>query len=147
MNTGKWLILGIFAVALTAGVAAWLNRYYRTDAVQAFWGEKTLDLIANAPSVDVIRSPSTTDFTSLNATRAKGMLNVRYMLGSDFTYDLTGEVPQLETVTFPWRLKFHGKTDMLVLEFSADCTILRNASMKKSVRLVDAAVPNLRSFF
>jgi hypothetical protein len=145
MNAGKWLILGTLTVALGAGVAAWTHRYYRTDAVQAFWGEQTLDLIANAPEVGALRwSDSQSDHR--DATRAKGMLNVRYMLGSDFAYVWPAD-KKAQPDSSAWGLNFHGGSENLLLEFGPDCSYAWDRKSGKVIRLVPPAAENLRSFF
>lgn len=145
MNAGKWLIVGIFCVSMATGLGAWAHRYYRTDEVQRLWGAEMLDLIANAPRVEVVRESASGEAARRDATRANGMLNVRYMLGSDFSYELP-PTPSERSVKLPWKLEFQGGAEKLVLEFSDDATIVSNASTGKSVRLVALAAANLRSF-
>jgi hypothetical protein len=145
MNAGKWLIFGILTVALAAGVAAWMQRYSRTDAVQAFWGEQTLDLMANAPEVDTLRWTDNPTAERRRATVAKGMLNVRYMLGSDFAYQWpAGDL--VEAPARAWGLDFHRGAESLQIEFNADCGYAWVKS-GKGIRLVPQAAENLRSFF
>lgn len=146
MNAGKWLIVGIFAVAIGGAVAAWVHRYYRTDAVQALWGEETLDLIANAPRADIARRIGVTETARRDATRAKGMLNVRYMLGSDFAYDWAARAGDGPSAV-AWELEFVRGNESVVLDFNEDCTLLHNRKSKQAIHLVEAAATNLRSFF
>lgn len=146
MNAGKWLIVGIFAVAIGSGIASWMHRYYRTDAVQAFWGEQSLDRMANAPKVEALRLSADSIIDRRDATRGRGMLNVRYMLGSDFAYAWPASEPA-EPFARAWGLKFVAATDVFQIEFSGDCLYARQPETGKGIRLVPPAAANLHAFF
>jgi hypothetical protein len=148
MNAGKWLIVGILTLALAAGVASWTLRYYRTDGVQAFWGKQTLDLIANAPEVDALRFQPDQPAERRRATVAKGMLNMRYMLGSDFAYGW--ERLGSEDIKAPrdaWGLEFRRGKESFQIRFNSNCTYARDPGSAKDITLVPAAAESLRSFF
>lgn len=143
MNAGKWLILGVFGVALASGIAAWTHRYYRTDEVQRLWGAKRLELIANAPVVEAI-PPGGGD--AIDITGAKGMLSIRYMLGSDFAYAPLEE-KSVET-TPHWSLIFRNGDERVRFDFTPDCSLMWTPDPPQSrTQLVPAAAANLRTFF
>lgn len=146
MNAGKWLTVGILALALAAGAAAWTHRYYRTDAVQAFWGQQTLGLIANAPETNALRWTENRPAERRRATEAKGMLNVRYMLGSDFAYVWPAE-ENITPAPRVWGLEFQRGANRFQIDFNADCTQISDPESGKSIQLVSPAAESLRSFF
>jgi hypothetical protein len=142
MITGKWLILGVFGIALISGVGAWVHRYYRTDEVQKIWGTKTLNLIAHAPLVEAA-PPSVTKLSDIS--RVPGMSNIRYMLGSDFSYFTEGPEPRF---TAPFRmLKFTSGGESVQFTFNSDCTAMYDEASNTEAHLVPAAAQNLRLFF
>jgi hypothetical protein len=146
VNAGKWLILSIFGVALAAGVGSWMHRYYRTDEVQRFWGAQTLGMIANSPEVDLIVRQGDQEIKRADLSQAKGMLNIRYMLTSDFTYDdLEGGGVKVMVPT-PWALEFRRGPEVLRLGFHHDCTLVFDETGSKSAALVPAAAEHLRIF-
>lgn len=147
MNAGKWLILSIFAVALATGVGSWIHRYYRTDEVQRFWGSETLGMIANASDVDLIVRQGDQELKRANIGQAKGMLNIRYMLTSDFTYqNLEGPSPTVMVPT-PWALEFRKGQQVLRLGFLHDCTQVIDETGTKSATLFPPAAEHLKKFF
>lgn len=146
MNAGKWLILGILSLALAAGIASWTHRYYRTDGVQAFWGNQILGLIANAPEAEAIRWTDQQPAERRPATVAKGMLNVRYMLGSDFAYVWPAD-EKLRPAARAWGMEFHRGAELFQIAFNAECTQVWEPDSGKTIQLVPPAAESLRSFF
>jgi hypothetical protein len=57
--SGKWLIIGIFGLALAAAGGSWLFRYNATHRTAAFWGPEAARLIRDAPQVTLFREPIT----------------------------------------------------------------------------------------
>ncbi len=143
MTAGKWLIIGIFGLAVASGLASWVHRYYRADEVRKIWGTKRLDLIANAPHVGSME-PGSLD--SIDITAAKGMLSIRYMLSSDFSYaPIAGE--SIDTLPF-WTLSFRNGGELVRFEFTSDCTLMWTQHSPASItQLVPDAAANLRAFF
>lgn len=148
MNAGKWVIIGMFAVALLAGSSAWVHRYYQTDEVQPHWGTRRLRLIAGAPQITGIVRLGEGESKRVEITRAKGIINIRHMLGLDVTYDDLGTVgPPSLSPPLPWAMEFSDGSDSVVFGFSHDCRFVLDEATAESAQLSTAAAANLRSFF
>jgi hypothetical protein len=113
--TGKYLIIGVFAVALAAAAAAWVARYNATHRVAKFFGPTHVRLIREAPIVEdygeTIRQIST----------APGLLHLRTALLEDRSYNWPPK-PYSPDMTWDHALIFRGIGDNapLYVMFSAD---------------------------
>ena len=145
MITGKWLILGIFGLAFVAAAAAWVHRYYRTDFVRDRFGTAALQLVESSPQVEAIARYGETESGRKDVTRAPGMLNIRHMLGSDFSYP--EQEPQEMTLPTQWDLIFQDGQKSVTLGFHHDCKAVMLKEGGATATINDAAAQHLRAFF
>jgi hypothetical protein len=147
MNAGKWVIVGMFGLGLAAASLAWLNRVLQSDQTTRLWGAETLDLIENAPLVElVVHDGRGGDERRLDVTRARGTPNIRHTLGRDFAYE--GAFAKPETAQpAKWVLVFSDGARKATLGFSEDCHVAILGDDKHAAKLVDAAAKLLRAYF
>ncbi len=77
--SGKWVIVGILAVALAAAGGSWLFRYTATHRTAEFWGPQAVQLIRDARIVRLV--PNERDVSS-----AKGLTHLRNALLEDRSF-------------------------------------------------------------
>lgn len=117
--SGKWVILGILALAFVAASGSWWFRYNATHRAVEFWGPQAARLIRDAPRVDFFSlrneeagSPSITASIPLKSDRtlygydqriiskAHGLAHLRNALLEDRSFNWPAEVPSSDP---PWR--------------------------------------------
>jgi hypothetical protein len=90
-NSGKLLILGVFAIALAAAAASWWFRYNATHQAAKFWGPEAVRLIRDAPRV-TLRSDDREDLPR-DISQAHGLTHLRAALLEDRSYDWAAAGP------------------------------------------------------
>lgn len=90
MTRGKWAILLIFAIGLSAASAAlWYLRQQGRRALD-FWGGEHAQRIMQSPRVEVALWPTTPDAGAqawFDVSQARGLINLRRALLSDASFD------------------------------------------------------------
>lgn len=138
--SGKWVILGILAVALAAAGGSWLFRYNATHRAVEFWGPQAAQLIRDAPTVLLRRLSDETKPTPTSQLRDKaamydsmasapapidissahGLVHFRNALLEDRSYRWPEAVVGPED-RWRWAMTFRSKDDReLTLMFSSD---------------------------
>lgn len=117
--SGKWVILGILAVAFVAAGGSWIFRYNATHRAVEFWGPQAARLIRDASRVDIFRL-RTEEAGSVPATariplksdrtlygydqhiisKAHGLAHLRNALVEDRSFEWPAEAPSSDP---PWR--------------------------------------------
>ena len=143
MNAGRLLIILTFGIAIAGAAGAWLHRYYQTDEVQRRFGPTTLGLIMRAPQVIAHVRIGEEERSQKDVTRAPGMLNIRHMLASDFSY---GDRQEMMLPT-QWSLEFIDGDRRVRFGFHHDCRAAMDETSGSTATVVDEAASNIRSFF
>lgn len=138
--SGKWVILGILAVALAAAGGSWIFRYNATHRAVEFWGPQAAQLIRDAPTVLLRRLPDETkptptpqlrdkstfyDFMAsapapIDISSAHGLVHFRNALLEDRSYRWPEAAVGPED-RWRWAMTFRSKDDReLTLIFSSD---------------------------
>ncbi|MFO0790670.1 MAG: hypothetical protein U0805_14535 [Pirellulales bacterium] len=78
--SGKWIIIGVMAVALIGAGTSWWFRYYTTHRTAQFWGPEAATLIRDAPTV------WSHDDLNRDISSAKGLVHLRNALLEDRSF-------------------------------------------------------------
>jgi hypothetical protein len=124
--TGKYLIIGVFAVALTAAAMSWWIRYDTTHRAAEFWGAEASTLIRDAPHVSLVVNPQKSDKKIIDVSHARGLLHLRSALLEDHSFVWTEaekSKPHLNDDLSHWWLIFSDPTSQRIvfIGFSEDC--------------------------
>lgn len=121
---GKWIVIGVFGLALVGAVGSWLFRYYATHQAARFWGAKSAVLIRDAPQVDfyfLVNGEATLNDADLlekltqpgvcskvDVSRGRGIVHLRNALLEDRSFDwqMTPAAPP----PAGWMLRFSDPT-------------------------------------
>lgn len=138
--SGKWVILGILALALAAAGGSWVFRYNATHRAVEFWGPQGAQLIRDAPTVLLQRldddikltpTPQLRDKAALfdsmasapppmDISAAHGLVHFRNALLEDRSYRWP-EAAVGPDDHWRWAMTFQSKDDRkLTLIFSSD---------------------------
>ena len=151
--SGKWVIIGILAVALTAAGGSWWFRYSATHKAAVFWEPRAAGLIRDASFVELIElrpaagaertNPPASHFAFGGDSKyvpakrrvvsaARGLVHLRNALLEDrsFVWDNTDVLPWHETVEWRWLLVFADKKGGTLITFSKDCHFVMTESHK-----------------
>jgi hypothetical protein len=151
MNQGKFVIIGMVLLGVSAAAAAWIHRYYETDEVRERFGAHAVKLIAGSSQATAICRLGDKETKRADVSKAKGFSNIRYMLGRDFAYRF-GASPVQPPLILPapsWALEFCDGDDCVLMRFSYNCQVIFRDDQGRvtSAELVDAAAAELRTFF
>src|SRR5437870_2908986 len=83
-GSGQALVLAMFGLAVLAATFAWWWNYNRGRQSLEFFGAEGATLIRTAPQVEYLRSEPE---SSINISKAPGLLNARASLLSDASYE------------------------------------------------------------
>jgi hypothetical protein len=124
--SGKWIIVGAFALALTMSGAAWWYHYTQVRQAAAFWGPGGR-LIVRGPDVtlyelgepgtapsDIAGRPIT---TTKELSQEHGLVHLRHAFYLDANFVWEDRTPEPATAT-PWRyaIRFgEGEAEAIVL--------------------------------
>jgi hypothetical protein len=164
MQSGSKLVLGIFGLALAAGIVSWWYRYEAAHRSTTFWGPHFAALIAKPSEVTAfgLEEVSPTDssdesFPILNktynpidrkdVTKTAGMVHLRNAILSDSNYHWDREA---STDDWRWCLEFIGEGRKATILFNDDFTILGRMNQRADqVRTVDCRpmAETLREYF
>lgn len=152
MQSGTKLVLGIFGLALAAGVLSWWYRYETAHQSTTFWGPHFADLIARPSEVTAFgleqlptTEPNDESFRILDKsydptnrkdiTKTAGMVHLRNAILSDSNYLWDSEVT---TSDWRWCLVFVGEGRRATILFNEDFTVLGRMNQRADqVRTVD----------
>ncbi len=163
MQSGTKLVLGIFGLALLAGVFSWWYRYEVAHRSTTFWGPYFAELIARPSDVNAfglkpataetgedalqILSQSFERIDSKDLTSAPGMVHLRNSILSDGNYRWDEPVA---TNDWRWCLQFSGKGMTATILFTDDFAVLGRMNQRgDNVRTVDCQpmAESLREYF
>jgi hypothetical protein len=162
MQSGTKLVLGIFGLALAAGVLSWWYRYEAAHESTTFWGPHFAELIANPSNVSAFALEATTEssdeaFSILekpyspvdrkDITQTPGMVHLRNAILTDTNYHWDHEI---ENDDWRWCLEFVGDGRKATILFNEDFTILGRMNQRADqVRVVDCQpmAETLREYF
>jgi hypothetical protein len=139
--SGKLIIFGIVLLALTGAGASWLFRYSATRRAAEFWGSNVIQLIRDAPEVNLVRLEATDETKELpmhfrlwssgkqvkaaeffDVSEARGLTHLRNALLEDRSYSWPPRAIS-ESMDWRWMLGFrdesHSKRAFIL--FTADC--------------------------
>jgi hypothetical protein len=118
---GKWIVIGIFGLALAGAVGSWIFRYYATHRAARFWGTEAARLIRDAPQVDfyyLVDGEATLNHADLlekltqpgvcgkvDVSQARGIVHLRNALVEDRSFDWRAS-PK-EPPPAGWMLRFN----------------------------------------
>jgi hypothetical protein len=133
--SGKLVIIGVLAVALSGAAASWCYRYYSTHRAAEFWGPETARLIRDAPRVLFCENnapiasklPAKADLGSdlapehrKDISRARGLTHLRNALLEDRGFDWSRPAPT-PLPSWKWVLIFSDENVGGAILFSSDC--------------------------
>jgi hypothetical protein len=163
MQSGTKLVLGIFGLAVAAGVLSWWYRYEAAHRSTSFWGPHFAELIVRPSQItafglEEISPPESSDesFPILDktyyptnrkdVTKAAGMVHLRNAILTDGNYRWDREV---NTDDWRWCLQFAGDGRKAKVLFTEDFTILGRLDQSGAVRVVDCQpmAETLREYF
>jgi hypothetical protein len=117
---GKWIVIGVFGLALAGAVGSWLFRYYATHQAARFWGAKSAILIRDAPQVDfyyLVNGEATLNDADLldeltqpgvcgkvDVSQGRGIVHLRNALVEDRSFDW--HTTPKEPPSAGWMLRF-----------------------------------------
>lgn len=78
--SGKWIIIGVLAVALIGAGTSWWFRYYTTHRTAQFWGPTMARLIRDAATVETLEPRR-------DISAAKGLVHLRNALLEDRSFN------------------------------------------------------------
>jgi hypothetical protein len=164
MQSGSKLVLGIFGLALLAGILSWWYRFESAHRSTTFWGPHFAELIARPSEVTAFRlqkEPTTESGTDSivilgenfqrydlkDLTAAPGMVHLRNSILSDGNYDWDAPV---NTDDWRWCLQFETRGRQATLLFTENFKILGRMNQRANdVRTVDCSpmAGTLRQYF
>jgi hypothetical protein len=162
MQSGTKLVLGIFGLAVAAGVLSWAYRYEATHDASVFWGPRAIELIAKPSTVIVFELPeepkSAGDSIQIfsktyrrveikNLSDAPGMIHLRNAILTDDNYNW-GE--SADTFDWRWCLEFSRDRQKVTILFNEDFSILGRLNQEAhDVWTVDSTpiAATLRQYF
>jgi hypothetical protein len=138
--SGKLVIIGIMALALTAAGTSWWFRYAATHKAADHWGPTALRLIRGAPLVKFYRldrssesAPALSDAGSflnrqhsVDISKMPGLTHLRNALLEDRSYHWPARKTTPATRAWQWGLSFMDEAsgEFVVLVFSADWKVV-----------------------
>lgn len=167
-NRGKFVILGILAVAVAASCFAVYYQYRAQDHALDLWGTTSARLIAEGPQVEVLLLGDETDVesepredaparvesgdmawtvaASKDAVGARGTANVRRALVMDTTYDwdVAEAPPEPE---WKYAMTFSDGRDWATVLFDFDSGQVALTGSRKTGRLNRMAADDLAQYF
>jgi hypothetical protein len=170
MNSGRWVIGGIFVVGLLAAGAAWWHRFQQVRYCLEFWGPDTAYLIRLAPEVDLMRLAPLAEIDSVAASasgageaamlavdgesyrvmgewdisRAQGLAHAREALVQDQSFVESGASPDREPV-WQYALRFRKGDREATLLFDLEQSMTRRLDQSVTSRIKIAE--GLRTLF
>jgi hypothetical protein len=164
MQSGTKLVLGIFGLAVAAGVLSWWYRYEAAHRSTTFWGPHFAELIATPSEVSAFGleeisppEPNNTSFTILDKsynttnqrdiTKVPGMVHLRNAILSDSNYHWDHEINNDD---WRWCVEFTGDGHKATILFNEDFTILGRMNQRADqIRVVDCEpmAETLREYF
>lgn len=168
MQSGTKLVLGIFALALLAGVLSWWYRFEAAHRSTTFWGPHFAELVARPSDVTAFGLKAATDdagddvlrilaktyerLDSKDLTSAPGMVHLRNSILSDGNYRWDEPVPDFLENGDDWRwcLQFSGNERVATILFTKDFAELGRMNQRgDNVRMVDCQpmAETLREYF
>ena len=137
--SGKIVILGIVAFALSAAGASWWFRYNATRRAAEFWGPAAVRLIRDAPIVEIYRLSGVTDSAmsefddktintakATDISHAPGITHLRNALLEDRSYAWPARAAPPD-MPWRWMIFFRNDDERLRLLFSPDWKFVRRA--------------------
>ena len=152
MQAGTKLVLGIFGLAVTAGVLSWWYRYEAAHRSTTFWGPHFAELIARPADVTAFgleaippTESSKEAFSILgkpyspidrkDITQTPGMVHLRNAILTDTNYRWDHEIANDD---WRWCLQFAGNDRKATILFNEDFSILGRMNQRADqVRVVD----------
>ena len=167
MQSGTKLVLGIFGLALLAGVLSWWYRYETAHRSTTFWGPNFAELIARPSDVTGLELRDATqeseetfsvlskDYERLDIkdlTKAPGMVHLRNSILSDRNYRWEEPVSESLQKGEGWRycLQFAGDGRTATLLFNENFAMLGRLNQRAdNLRCVDCQpmAETLREYF
>lgn len=167
-NRGKFVILGILAVAVAASCFAVYYQYRAQDHAMDLWGKTSARLIAEGPQVEVLLLGDEADAeleesenapprvasgdmawevaASKDAVGARGTANVRRALVMDTTYDWdVAEAPPQPD--WKYAMTFSDGRDWATVLFDFDSGQVALTGSRKTGRLNRMAADDLAQYF
>jgi hypothetical protein len=138
---GKYIVLGIVALAAMAAGASWLFRYSATHRAVQYWGPYAAQLIRDAPTINLVRLEATDETKELpmhfqlwsgvhvkateyyNVSRARGLTHLRNALLEDRSY-VWPPRENSQPIDWRWMLQFRDDSQSkgILILFSEDCS-------------------------
>ncbi len=167
MHSGSKLVLGIFGLALAAGILSWWYRYEAAHRSTTFWGPNFAELIARPSDVTgfelrgaMEESADTLgvlsqDYERLNVkdlTQARGLVHLRNSILNDGNYRWQEPVDESVKNGKGWRygLQFAGNGRTATLLFTDDFAVLGRLNQRGDNLRTVACQPmaeTLREYF
>lgn len=164
MQSGTKLVLGIFGLALAAGVISWWYRYEAAHRSTTFWGPHFAELIARPSDVSAFGlqeiSPAESNDESFpildktyypinrqDITKTPGLVHLRNAILSDSNYHWDHEIAFDD---WRWCLQFVGAGRKATILFDEDFTVLGRLNQRgDNLRIVDCQpmAETLREYF
>jgi hypothetical protein len=141
--SGKFVILGVIALAVSAAGASWWFRYAATNDVAEFYGPDASRLIRDAPVVELYRfEPVSADgwrieelerflespMNRRDISSSKGLTHLRNALLDDRSYIWPAR-PVESNDQWQWILVFRDEMSGYVLMFSPDWQLLTKSDI------------------
>lgn len=161
--SGNKVVLGIFALAIGAGVLSWVYRYQATHDSQLFWGPNFSQLIADPERVTAfgledeqskeasakLQVVGKTYYRRLpkEVTTERGMIHLRNSILTDANYNWEKPV---DTENWKWCLEFVKEDRTATILFNQDFTVLGRLNRRGDrLRQVDCSpmADKLRAYF
>ncbi len=163
MQSGTKLVLGIFGLALAAGIFSWWYRFEVAHRSTTFWGPQFADLIVRPSDVTAFGlKPTTVEsgedtlqilsqnferIDSKDLTSAPGMVHLRNSILTDGNYRWDEPVSNED---WRWCLQFSGEGMTATILFSENFAVLGRMNQRgDNVRTVDCQpmAETLREYF
>lgn len=120
--SGKFVIIGILAVAIVSAGISWWYRYSATHRAVQFWGPEGSQLIRDAPHVSLMRFFLSTPPTMRDISKAPGMTHLRNALLEDRSFQWA-RVTDAAPKSGGWKLEFSDPASgqQVLILFTTDC--------------------------
>lgn len=129
LQSGSLLIVAIFLLAILLSVFSWWFRYQATHQAAAYWGNRAVRLIRDAPQVEAVLLANSeqgepTEIQRKDVSQAPGMTHLRNALIEDRSYEWvkidSKEQPE-ESARFALEFTDPEQDNFLRLCFTEDC--------------------------
>ena len=136
-TSGKWLIIGIFAIAFGMGVYAWWHHWTQSRQVVAALGQVHANRIRRGQQVEFIDWTEGKTKKPERIDRLPGMIHVRHVLVEDYSYDWTTKEPSSADWQFSIRFT-DDRQQTTTLSFDVASRVVRLDESGKMLLMTEA---------